>query len=238
MGAITFVRSLKIEKVQRFGGILRLRVDKSLSAKVIEIEGLKKFGEILDGVSDAYMFVEGYQMKLGIYPQESKITSKTHQRFQIQEKKMNLVLNSQLKVEGLPVYSLKFGVPPDYKILEVISKGLTDWACVDDHLMLKYSRGLLGSNTIYVVVLPVVKLEVKLLEAPESIIAGEDYKSRFVIVNQSNTENAVKIRIDSSDNLPFAVDADTFRLAPGESKKVNVTVRTDTEITEVLNSKL
>ncbi len=92
--------------------------------------------------------------------------------------------------------------------------------------------------TIYAVVLPVVKLEVQLLDAPEAVIAGEDYKASFVIVNQSNTENAVRIKIDSSGNLPFAVDADTFRLAPGESKKVNVTVKTDTEITEILRHRL
>jgi len=93
-------------------------------------------------------------------------------------------------------------------------------------------------HTIYAVVLPVVKLEVQLLDAPESVIAGQDYQTSFVIVNQSNTKNDIGIKIDSSDNLPFTVDADTFKLAPGESKKVNVTVKTDTEITKILKHRL
>lgn len=93
-------------------------------------------------------------------------------------------------------------------------------------------------HTLYVVVLPVINLEVKLLDTPGSVIAGQDYQLSFVIVNQSNTGNALRVKIDSSDNIPFAVDADTFRLAPGESKKVNVTVKTDTEITEVLKHRL
>jgi len=93
-------------------------------------------------------------------------------------------------------------------------------------------------HTIYVVVLPVIKLEVKLLDTPETVIAGQDYQTSFVIVNQSNTENALRIKIDSSNNLPFTVDADTFRIAPGESKKVNVTVKTSTEITEILRHRL
>ena len=148
MDAITSIHSLKIEKARRFGGILRLRVDKNLSAKVIKLKGLKKFGEVLDGVSDAYMFSEGYRIKLGIYPQESGITSETYQRFLIQEKEMRLILNSKLEVEGLPVYNLKFYVPPEYKILELTSRGLTDWACEDNHLTLKYSGGFIGRNTI------------------------------------------------------------------------------------------
>ena len=43
--------------------------------------------------------------------------------------------------------------------------------------------------TIYVVVLPVAKLEVKLLDTPEAVIAGQNYHTSFVIVNQGNTEN-------------------------------------------------
>ncbi len=93
-------------------------------------------------------------------------------------------------------------------------------------------------HTIYAVVLPVVKLEVQLLDAPEAVIAGEDYKASFVIVNQSNTENAIRIKIDSSDNLPFTVDTDTFKLAPGESETANVTVKTSADIIKILKHRL
>lgn len=92
--------------------------------------------------------------------------------------------------------------------------------------------------TIYVVVPPVIKLEAKLLDAPDSVIAGKNYRASFVIANQSNVENSIRIKVNSGDNLPFIIDTDTFKLAPGESKKVNVTVRTDTEITEIMKHRL
>lgn len=41
-------------------------------------------------------------------------------------------------------------------------------------------------HSITVEVLPVAGLEVKLLEVPEYIIAGEEYSSHFIIMNQSN----------------------------------------------------
>lgn len=92
--------------------------------------------------------------------------------------------------------------------------------------------------TIYVVVLPVIKLEAKLLDAPESVIAGKNYQASFVIANQSNMESSIRIKVADGDNLPFVIDADTFKLAPGESRKVNVTVKTNTEITKIMKHRL
>lgn len=93
-------------------------------------------------------------------------------------------------------------------------------------------------DTLQVVVLPVSKLELKLLEAPEYVIAGEDYRASFVVTNASNIENRVSIRIDSEENLPFAADTADLKLAPGESKKVTVTVKTDPKTKKVLRHRL
>jgi hypothetical protein len=90
------------------------------------------------------------------------------------------------------------------------------------------------SSTIDVVVLPVRKLDVKLLEAPEFVIAGQDYQASFAVINGSNTESKVSIKIDSGENLPFAVDAEEFELTPGESKRLEVVVSTDVNRKELL----
>ncbi|GAG97728.1 unnamed protein product, partial [marine sediment metagenome] len=73
-------------------------------------------------------------------------------------------------------------------------------------------------HTIHVVVLPVEKLEAKLLESPQYVIAGEDYSVSFVLINEGNIENTVSVKIDSAENLPFVIDTKNFKLAPAESR--------------------
>jgi len=92
--------------------------------------------------------------------------------------------------------------------------------------------------TVDVVVLPYSKLEVKLLETPRYIIAGEYYQACFLVTNKSNMENTVSISIDSSENIPFIVDAEMFKLAPWQSKTVTVKVGTDAKIAKILKHRL
>ena len=93
-------------------------------------------------------------------------------------------------------------------------------------------------HTIYVVVLPVIKLEVKLLDTPGLVIAGEDYQTSFVVTNQGNAEYTINIKIDSGENIPYAVDAEKFTLAAGQSKTVVVSVKTDAKIIKRLKHRL
>lgn len=92
--------------------------------------------------------------------------------------------------------------------------------------------------TVNVLVLPYSKLEVKLLETPQYIIADEHYQARFLVTNKSNTENTVSVSIDSSENVPFVVDAETFKLAPWQSKTVTVWVGPDVKIANILKHRL
>jgi len=50
---------------------------------------------------------------------------------------------------------------------------------------------------IFVKVLPVTKLQAEFLQAPESVIAGEPYEAIFSVINASNTENRVVIKVQS-----------------------------------------
>ena len=80
---------------------------------------------------------------------------------------------------------------------------------------------------IYVVVLSVTKLQAKLLQAPGYVIAGDDYEAHFSVINESNTENIVIIKVHSGQDLPYTVEPEKLKLAPGESKTVKVKVKTD-----------
>lgn len=90
----------------------------------------------------------------------------------------------------------------------------------------------------YVAVLPVTRLKIKVLEAPEYAVAGEEYQVSFMILNESNVETAVGIKIDSGENLPFIVDDERFQLAPGKLKTVKVAVKTDAKLEKILKHRL
>jgi len=83
---------------------------------------------------------------------------------------------------------------------------------------------------IFVVVLSVTKLQAKFLQAPESVIAGEPYETIFSVINASNIENRVVIKIQSGQDLPYTVEPEKLKLAPGESKTVKVNVKTDEKL--------
>ena len=82
-------------------------------------------------------------------------------------------------------------------------------------------------HSVDVRVLPVRKLEVDVLAAPDLVIAGEDYHVSFMVTNRSNTESDVSVSINSGENLPFTTDAEKFKLASGESRALEVVVKTD-----------
>ena len=89
-------------------------------------------------------------------------------------------------------------------------------------------------HTIFVLVMPVIQINAISLEAPEHVIAGEDYHASFSVTNQSNTETNIGIRINGSEDMPFIVDPEEFRLGPDESKKVKVIMKTDKKIHKIL----
>ncbi|MDP3013510.1 MAG: hypothetical protein Q8M92_04660, partial [Candidatus Subteraquimicrobiales bacterium] len=95
-----------------------------------------------------------------------------------------------------------------------------------------------ASYIFYVIVRPVSRLQAKLLESPRYVIAGEEYRSYFLVTNLSNTESAVNIKINSGENIPYVIDAEKFVLAPGQSKTVTVTAKPDAKIAITLKHRL
>ncbi|MEK7398670.1 MAG: hypothetical protein AAB116_17190, partial [Candidatus Poribacteria bacterium] len=87
-----------------------------------------------------------------------------------------------------------------------------------------------GFCNLYVVVLPINVLEVKLLNAPEYILAGDTYQISFAVINECNAKKTVIIEANSKENLSFIFETEKPELAPGESKTVTITVNTDSKI--------
>lgn len=81
-------------------------------------------------------------------------------------------------------------------------------------------------QTITLRVLPVTGLKVKLIEAPQTVISGQDYSASFLVVNESNQEQHVALRVSSSNNFPFTADARGLTLCAGCTHVVRVSVQT------------
>lgn len=92
--------------------------------------------------------------------------------------------------------------------------------------------------TIHVVVLPAIRIAVKKLRAPDYIIAGEDYQASFLIANESNITTDVNLTVKSGNDLPYRLEAGALKLAPGESKSLTITVKTDDTIRKLLRHHL
>jgi len=83
---------------------------------------------------------------------------------------------------------------------------------------------------VTVVVLPVEALGAKLLDVPQVVIAGEDYKASFLVVDQGNVPAKLLFSVYSGQGLPAAIDPPSCLLQPGQSKVVTVTVKTNREL--------
>lgn len=80
---------------------------------------------------------------------------------------------------------------------------------------------------IFVEVFPVTKFKLDLLDVPEYTLAGESYTARFSVINKSNGEETISVKVHGSPSLPCTVAPEVIRLAPEESKTVSVVVETD-----------
>lgn len=89
-----------------------------------------------------------------------------------------------------------------------------------------------------IVVLSLARLEVRLMEAPQYVIAGKSYQSCFTIINQSNAASAVILEIESERDYPAAADISQFHLEPGQSQNIILTVETNPDISQRVKHRL
>ena len=83
------------------------------------------------------------------------------------------------------------------------------------------------TDTVAVVVLPTKKLALMLEYKPHSVIAGDQYEVTFRVINQGNSESAVRIQCTSDQDYPVRLSADEAVLASAGTLVVTATVKTD-----------
>jgi hypothetical protein len=89
------------------------------------------------------------------------------------------------------------------------------------------SPGTTREASIAVVVSPVRQLELKALESPRYILAGESYTSTFVLSNKGNVAGKIRLTARSSGAFAVRLDSNLVNLQPNESRQVTATVQSD-----------
>ncbi|RPH94177.1 carboxypeptidase regulatory-like domain-containing protein [candidate division KSB1 bacterium] len=125
-----------------------------------------------------------------------------------------------------------FYLSPGESDLRLICTAIPAAAAPGDYLIRYFARDIedssgFASAEARVQVLPVMQLEIAVRDAPRSVLAGEDYKAQFEIINRSNKACPVALTIHSTSGLPVKMDLSELALAPGESRITAAEVRSE-----------
>jgi len=86
--------------------------------------------------------------------------------------------------------------------------------------------------SVAVVVTFVQQLELRLLELPRYVVAGDRYAAFFLVTNKGNAASGIRLLPRSSSTFPVQVDSSRVQLRPNETRQLRVVVQTDPEATQ------
>ena len=96
-----------------------------------------------------------------------------------------------------------------------------------------------ASITLQVEVLPVVKLEARLSEAPAFVILGNSYTATFLVMNLGNTPASLGVSVRSSDHIQVWADVGpSVRLEPNSSHQIEVFVLTNVQSRQIIRHEM
>ena len=97
---------------------------------------------------------------------------------------------------------------------------------------------LVDTCSVPVVVLPVTRLEVKRLNAPDFVVAGDDFRASFAVSNRGNAVAAVHLRTETAHRLPFVLNDQTLEISPGQTIEVDLHLKTDSQLRKTMRDNL
>ncbi|MGB8658036.1 MAG: porin [Candidatus Zixiibacteriota bacterium] len=95
-----------------------------------------------------------------------------------------------------------------------------------------------GSDTMWVTVLPLVKLEILIEESPEAVTAGESYQVGLRVLNGGNCTVPVGIRTKSIPDCPVEIEPGRAILAAGQSQRVRLKAKTNEKWKQLIRQSL
>jgi hypothetical protein len=88
-------------------------------------------------------------------------------------------------------------------------------------------QGIVASDTMPLVVLPVEKLELSAEAKPERVLAGESYLIELCLVNRGNYKVELTLQVKSTSPSPLQMESAQLTLEPGESRTINLEEKTN-----------
>lgn len=92
--------------------------------------------------------------------------------------------------------------------------------------------------SVPIIVLPVTKLEVKPLSAPDFVVAGDEFRASFAVSNRGNVGVTASLRAQTACGLPFVFDNQMMEMAPGQTRIVELSLKTDSQIKKAIRDNL
>jgi hypothetical protein len=91
----------------------------------------------------------------------------------------------------------------------------------------RQNPAIMDAYSLSVRVLPVIKLQLSVLDVPEYVISGNSYGVSYLIQNNGNAPIRVNYHINSSRNHVITPDSASLTLNAGETQQVKIQVKTD-----------
>jgi hypothetical protein len=95
---------------------------------------------------------------------------------------------------------------------------------------------IIDSDSIAVVVLPILKLEILVEDSPEIVIAGETYKVGLLLVNKGNSKTNIKLQAKSHPVYPVEIEPSEITLEAGKSQIIKLKIKTDEKLKKRINN--
>lgn len=94
------------------------------------------------------------------------------------------------------------------------------------------SGTLVAEATVIIEVVAVRKLEIRAIESPRFIVAGEEYRSVFMVTNKGNGRSRIRLAARSSVGFNATPDSALIQLEARESRTIVVRVNTNRDLPE------
>ncbi|MBI4863911.1 MAG: hypothetical protein HY815_27180 [Candidatus Riflebacteria bacterium] len=114
----------------------------------------------------------------------------------------------------LASFSLPLGCPAGTYTVRYVARG-------------KKNPAVQGAGSLLVTVKALTKIELRLVNKPENVLAGETYACSLNLVNGGNASIRVKLVDRGSPPFPTTIEPASLQLKPGESQEIRVKVKTD-----------
>jgi len=94
---------------------------------------------------------------------------------------------------------------------------------------------VLAREAFSIIVRPVVKLDAKIEEKPEIVMAGDEYHVKMRLENTGNSTASLRLTARTSPEYPVFIEPSAITLDPGKKSVVDFTVSTDAAVTSKVN---